>query len=147
MDPIVESVDIARPPEEVFAYATHFSHYPEWQAGVLSVRPEGAGSLTVGSRATVIRQAGPRKLTRTEEVTELDSPRRWTVRSVGGSLTAIAKGTIESFGDGERSRVTLALEFDGHGIGASLLPLVRRQARRQLPRNAQRLKELLERGA
>jgi hypothetical protein len=42
--------------------------------------------------------------------------------------------------------VTIALEFAGHGIGRLLVPLVvRRQARRQLPRNAQKLKEVLER--
>jgi hypothetical protein len=49
---------------------------------------------------------------------------------------------------GERSLVTIALEFEGHGIGRLLVPLVvRRQARRQLPRNEQRLKEVLELGA
>jgi hypothetical protein len=66
------------------------------------------------------------------------------VRGVGGPLTAIARGTIEPVDEGERSRVTIALEFEGHGMGKSLLLLVRRQARRQLPRNEQRLKELLE---
>ena len=147
MAAIVESIDIARPPEDVFWYAADFSHFPEWQAGVESVRRESGAPLAGGSRATVIRQAGPRKLTRTEEITELDPPRRWTVRGVGGPLTAIAKATIEPLDDGERSRVTIALEFEGHGIGTGLLPLVRRQARRQLPRNEQRLKELLERGA
>jgi uncharacterized protein YndB with AHSA1/START domain len=141
---IVESIEIARRPEDVFSYATDFSHFPEWQSGVLSARPEGDAPPSLGSRAAVTRQAGPRKLPRTEQITEFDPPRRWTVRGVGGSLTAIAMGTIESVDEGERSRVTIALEFEGHGIGKSLLPLVRRQARRQLPRNEQRLKELLE---
>jgi hypothetical protein len=64
------------------------------------------------------------------------------------AIKAIAKGTIEPLEDGERSRVTIALEFEGHGIGRLLVPLViRRQARKQLPRNEQRLKELLERHA
>lgn len=147
MAAIVESIDISRRPEEVFAYATDFSHFPEWQAGVISVRPEGHDPPAVGSRATVIRQAGPRKLSRTEEITELDPPRTWTVRGVGGPLTAIARGAIEPLDGGERSRVTIALEFEGHGVGTGLLPLIRRQARRQLPRNEQRLKELLEGGA
>jgi uncharacterized protein YndB with AHSA1/START domain len=144
MEPIVESIEIARRPEDVFSCATDFSRFPEWQAGVLSVRRESDAPLGVGSRAAVTRQAGPRKLPRTEEITEFDPPRRWTVRGVGGPLTAIAKGTIERLDDGERSRLTIALEFGAHGMGKSLLPLIRRQARRQLPRNEQRLKELLE---
>jgi uncharacterized protein YndB with AHSA1/START domain len=147
MDVIEESIDISRRAEEVFSYATDFSHFPEWQGGVLSARREDDAPLAVGSRALVTRQVGPRKMPRTEEITELDPPRTWTVRGVGGPLVAIARATIEPLDDGRRSRVTIALEFEAHGIGRSIVPLVRRQARRQLPRNEQRLKELLERGA
>jgi uncharacterized protein YndB with AHSA1/START domain len=75
MAAIVETIDIARRPEDVFAYATDFSHFPQWQAGVISVRSGGPAPPAVGSRASVIRSAGPRKLSRTEQITELDPPR------------------------------------------------------------------------
>jgi hypothetical protein len=39
----------------------------------------------------------------------------------------------------------IAIEFEGHGIGRLVVPLVSRQARKQLPRNERRLKEILER--
>jgi hypothetical protein len=145
MSEIVQSIDISCRPEDVFSYATDFSRFPEWQVGVISVRPEAHASIAVGSRAAVIRRAGPRKLSRTEEITELNPPRRWTVRGVGGPLIAIAKGTIEPLDDGERSRLTITLGFEAHGIGTGLLPIVTRQARKQLPKNEQKLKELLER--
>jgi uncharacterized protein YndB with AHSA1/START domain len=147
MERIVESIEIDRRPEDVFSYATDFAHFPEWQLGVTSARRVSDAPLSVGSEAAVTRQAGPRKLPRTEEITEFDPPMRWTVRGVGGPLIAIAKGTIEPLDDGGRSRVTIALEFQAHGMGKSLLPLVRRQAQKQLPRNEQRLKELLEQKA
>lgn len=148
MAAVVESIEISRRPEDVFSYATDFSHFPEWQHGVVSARREGDGPLAVGSKAMVTRQAGFRKLPRTEEITELNPPRTWAVRGVGGPLTAIARGAIEPLDDGKRSRLTISLDFEGHGIGGLLVPLViRRQARKQLPRNGQRLKELLERGA
>lgn len=42
-------------------------------------------------------------------------------------------------------RTRRCLEFKARGIGSLLIPLVvRRQARKQLPRNEQKLKELLE---
>jgi uncharacterized protein YndB with AHSA1/START domain len=145
MPAIVESIEISRRSEDVFAYASDFSHFPEWQGGVLSARPEGDAPLGVGSRAAVTRRVGPRELPRTEEIAELDPPRTWEVRGVGGRLTAIAKSTIEPLDGGERSRVTIALEFEGRGIGKLLVPLVNRQARKQLPRNEQKLKEMLER--
>ena len=75
MAEIVEFIDISRRPGDVFAYAADFSHFPEWQGGVVSARREGDGPLAVGSKALVTRQAGLRKLARTEEITELNPPR------------------------------------------------------------------------
>jgi hypothetical protein len=57
-----------------------------------------------------------------------------------------SRGRSRSSDGGNGSRLTLALDFKGRGVGTLLVPLViRRQARKQLPRNAQRLKEVLER--
>jgi carbon monoxide dehydrogenase subunit G len=144
MPAIVESIEIARRPEDVFSYATEFSHFSEWQGGVVSTRREDDGPIAVGSRAVVTRRVGPRTLAGTEEITELHPPRAWSVRGAGGRLTAIVKGAIEPLEDGERSRVTIAFDLEGRGIGKLLLPLVRRQVRKQLPRNAEQLKEMLE---
>jgi uncharacterized protein YndB with AHSA1/START domain len=44
MTAIVESIEIARRPEEVFSYMTDFSHFHEWHAGVVSARLEGGRS-------------------------------------------------------------------------------------------------------
>jgi uncharacterized protein YndB with AHSA1/START domain len=145
MTAIEQSIEISARPEEVFSYATDFSHFPEWQGGVRSARPESEAPPAVGSRAVVTRRVGPRELARAEELTELDPPRAWTVRGVGGPLIGIAQGTVEPLADGKRSRLTITLDFEGHGFGKLLLPLVRRQARRQLPRNEEQLKAILER--
>lgn len=148
MAALVESIDISRSPKEVFSYATDFAHYPEWQGSVVSAHLDGDLPLAQGSRAVVTRKVGPRQVTGTEELTEFDPPRSWAVRGTGGPLTASARGRIEPLDDGRRSRLTIALDFEGHGIGRVLVPLViRPQARRQLPKNAARLKELLERQA
>jgi uncharacterized protein YndB with AHSA1/START domain len=148
MTEIVESIEISRRPEDVFSYATNPAFFPEWQESVVSVRREGDAPLTVGTKTTVVRRVGPRKMPATEAITELNPPRTWAVRSDGGPLVAIAKGTIEPLDGGQRSRLTVAFDFEAHGLGRLLLPLVvRPQVRRQLPRNEQKLKDLLERGA
>jgi hypothetical protein len=142
---ITESIEISRRPEEVFAYATDYSHFPQWQRRVVSARQEGDAPLAVGSRAAVTRRVGPRQLLTTEEVTELDPPRTWQVRGTGRiPVVAIATGMIESLDESQRSLITIALEFDGHGIGKLLAPLIRYQSRKQLPKDGRRLKELLE---
>jgi uncharacterized protein YndB with AHSA1/START domain len=148
MAAITESTQIARTPEDVFAYTTDFAHFPDWQGGVVSVSSEADTPLEVGSRAVITRRVGPRQLTAPEEVTELQPPRTWSVRAVDGAVKASARGVVEPLGDGRRSRVTISLEFQGRGLGRLLVPLViQRQARKQLPRNLQKLKEVLERGA
>jgi uncharacterized protein YndB with AHSA1/START domain len=59
MTAITCSIEIARTPDKVFAYATDFSQFPSWQGGVASVRPETNGPPAVGSRAVVTRRVGP----------------------------------------------------------------------------------------
>jgi hypothetical protein len=61
-------------------------------------------------------------------------------------VVATVDGLVEPLDNGERSRVTLRFELEGRGLGKLLVPLVvRPQVRRQLPRNEQKLKEVLER--
>jgi hypothetical protein len=42
------------------------------------------------------------------------------------------------------SRVTVSLDLEGHGLGKLLLPLIKAQARKQIPADQARLKEILE---
>ena len=146
MAPIVVSVEISRPPADVFAYVTDPSHLPLWQESVVRVDSDDAPTH-VGTRAVVVRRVGRREMESVAEVAEMQPPTRWGVRGVDGSVRGDVTGTIEPLENGTRSRVTLALELKGHGIGKLLVPLfVQRQAEKEMPRNAQNLKELLESG-
>jgi uncharacterized protein YndB with AHSA1/START domain len=147
MGAVAETIEISSRPEDVFSCATDFSYFPQWQGRVVSARQYGDAPLAVGSRAAVTRRIGPRELLTTEEITELDPPWTWQVRGTGRiPLVATAEGTVEPLAGGQRSLVTITLEFEGRGIGRLLLPLIRYQARKQLPKDGKRLKELAERG-
>jgi uncharacterized protein YndB with AHSA1/START domain len=144
MAPIVVSVEISRPPADVFAYVTDPSYLPLWQESVVRVDSDDAPTR-VGTRAVVVRRVGRREMESAAEVTELQPPTRWGVRGVDGPVRGDLTGTIEPLENGTRSRVTLALELKGHGVGKLLVPLfVQRQAEKEMPRNAQNLKEALE---
>lgn len=148
MSAIKESVDISRRPEDIYSYVTDPSHLPEWQESAVSVRPLGDAPMGVGSRMVVTRRIGRREFPMTMEVTELDPPRSWHMRGVDGPIRGDVHGTIEPLGDGERSRLTLDLDFEAHGMGKLLVPLVvRPHARKEMPRNEQKLKGLLESSA
>lgn len=145
MAPIVSNIEVARPPDEVFAYVTDPSRFAEWQENVVGGRIEGDGPPTVGSTFTTTRRLGPRERTMKSRITELGPPRRWAMRGVDGPVRAIVDVTVEPLAGNARSRVTIALDFEGHGIGKALVPLVvRRQAQKEMPRNVARLGERLE---
>jgi hypothetical protein len=147
MAPIVGSIEIARSPVDVFAYVGDLSRHGEWQSEIVDIHVDTDGPTRVGSRATETRRVpgGPRKLT--YEITEWDPPRKASFRGQNGPIRAVGTFTAEPTGDGSRSRVTLRLDFEGHGLGKLLLPLVRRDARKQVPQDQARLKERLESGA
>jgi uncharacterized protein YndB with AHSA1/START domain len=145
MAPLVSSIEIARPQDEVFAYVTDPSTFSAWQAGVVGGSIEGGKNPDVGSKCMTTRRIGGGERAVTSEITKLDPPTSWAVRGIDGPIRAIVDVTVEPINGSSRSRVTIALEFEGHGIGKLLVPLVvRRQARGEMPANVERLKKRLE---
>jgi uncharacterized membrane protein len=147
MAPITHSIEIARPPEAVFAYVDQLDRHGEWQNDIISSKLETAGPVGVGSRATNTRKVPIGTQDVTYEITEHDPPRRAAFRGVNGPVRPVGSVTIEPAGEG-RSRLTLELDLQGHGLlGMLVAPLARSQARKQVPQDQQRLKERLEAGA
>jgi uncharacterized protein YndB with AHSA1/START domain len=138
MAPLVSMIEIARSPEEVFAYATDPLLFAEWQHDVVSVR------MLADSQFTTTRRISGAERTMTQRITRNDPPRSWTAQGIDGPIRPHATITVEPIDDGTRSRVTFALDFEGHGLGVPLLPLVRRQARNGAPTSYGNLKKLLE---
>ncbi len=135
------SVEVPRPPEEAFSYVTDPSTFPEWQQGVLRGHLKGSGA---GAKCTTVRKIGGREREVTTEITEYDPPRRWADRGVDGPIRALVAVAVEPLANGSRSRVTIDLDFTGHGIGKLLVPLVvRRQAAAEMPGNMRRLEQRL----
>jgi uncharacterized protein YndB with AHSA1/START domain len=143
--PITESVEIARSPEEVFAYLDDLDRHGEWQEQLIAVRRETEGPTGVGTRVTDTRKVPGGKRDVTYEITAHDPPRRSSFRGVNGPIRPVGTITVEPAGEGH-SRVTLEIDFEGHGIGKLLVPLVRREARKNIPEDQRRLKERLESG-
>jgi uncharacterized protein YndB with AHSA1/START domain len=138
MAPLVSTVEIAGPPQEVFAFATDPLHFAEWQRDVVSVRMLGE------SRFATTRRIGGTDRTMTQQITRSEPPRSWAAQGIDGPVRPYATITIEPIEDGTRSRVTFTLDFEGHGLGVALLPLVRMQAQKGAPTSYQNLKQLLE---
>jgi hypothetical protein len=139
------SVEVERPASEVFSYATDPSRFHEWQRGVVSGSMESKGSQpAIGDHCRTTRRIGGAKRLATSELVTLDPPHAWAVRGIDGPIRALVDVSVEAL-TVERSRLTIAVDFEGHGIGKMLVPLVvRKQARAEMPGNIAQLKERIE---
>src|SRR5437667_6747621 len=141
MAPISESTEINRRPEEVFAYLDDVERHGEWQEQIVAVQPEGDQPMGVGKRVRETRRVPGGDRTMTYEVTAHDPPRQSSFRVLDGPIRAVGTISIEQIGDGSRSRLTITIDFKGHGLaGKVLLPVARAQARKQIPKDQARMK-------
>jgi carbon monoxide dehydrogenase subunit G len=139
------TVEVDRAPDQAFGYVTDPTRFAEWQNGVVTGHMEPSGTPTVGDKCLMTRRIGFTQRVFTSEVTHVDPPRTWCVRGIDGSIRATVNVTVENLDDGQRSRISIDVDFEGHGIGKLIVPLViRPQAAKEMPANLKRLKQRLE---
>lgn len=144
MSPIITTVDVDRPAAEVFAYATDPGRFPEWQSGVVDGHLDHDGTPKPGDRCMTTRRIGGAERSVTSELTHFDPPRAWGVHGTDGPIRATVDLTVAPLTE-TTSRLTIAVDFAGHGIGKVLVPLVvRRQAQKEMPANLTNLKRRIE---
>jgi carbon monoxide dehydrogenase subunit G len=126
------TIEIARTPEDVFAYLTDVSNLPAWQAGVKSAtQREG--------RIEESRSLLGRELHTTLEVVEREEPRLFALRALDSPVPFLVRHELEPADAG--TRLTVTAEGDVPGFAAGLLA---RRAERQFRKDFERLKRILE---
>lgn len=105
---IERSIDIAAPPERVWAVFSDIERWHEWTASVTSVTRLDEGPLRVGSQARVLQ---PKIRPAIFEVTELNPGRSFKWQTSNGGIAAVANHVVEQAPGG--TRVTISLDFRG----------------------------------
>jgi carbon monoxide dehydrogenase subunit G len=126
------TIEIARTPEDVFAYLTDVSNLPAWQAGVKSA------TLREG-RIEESRSFFGRELHTTLEVVDEESPRLFTLRALDSPFPFTVRHELAPANGG--TRLTVSAEGDVPGIAAGFLA---RRAETQFRKDFERLKKILE---
>jgi carbon monoxide dehydrogenase subunit G len=126
------TIEIARSPEDVFAYLTDVSNLPAWQAGVKSAT---RGDRRIEESRSLLG----RELHTTLEVVEEDEPRLFTVRALDSPVPFTVRHELEPADGGTRLAVTAEGDVPGFAAG-----LVARRAERQFRKDFERLKKILE---
>lgn len=141
---IESSIDINRPPQEVFDYVGNLDNAPTWQAGVLEAKWTSNGPTGVGSTGQFKFKVLGRTFDVTVEITEWNPPSAISANATGGPFPASPHYMFAPQGSG--THFTLRTEAEPGGFfrlaGPTLEPTMHRQAESDL----HALKTLLESG-
>lgn len=128
---IREVVEVARPPEVVFAYLAEFENLTDWDPATVRVKSRSSGPLAVGTAYEVVSAFRGREVDIRYVVTEYDPPRRVVLRGESDSVGALDEMTFESTDAG--TRVTYVARFRFNNALARLIaPLALRRAFKKL---------------
>jgi uncharacterized protein YndB with AHSA1/START domain len=144
MDVDVETrITIARPREEVAAYAMDPSNAPEWYANIDTVVWETDPPVVVGSRVAFVARFLGRRLAYTYEVVDLESDRRLVMQTVQGPFPM---QTTYAFADaGGDTVVTLRNAGSPAGFKGLAAPVMAAAMRHANAKDLGALKRVLER--
>jgi carbon monoxide dehydrogenase subunit G len=137
---IEHSLEISRPPEEVFALLVDLDRLPDWQSSAIEAHSDGP--LELGSLVHEKRRFLGRELADELEVIAFNPPRRLTLRSQAGPVRLTIDHELEPNGGGTRLIVVASGKPGGMMKFAG--PMIERTAREEIRSDFARLKELLE---
>jgi uncharacterized membrane protein len=146
MPTIEESIEIARPCDEVFAYATDVEHITLYQSNLVDYEQETPEPRDKGARDRGTAKVAGKKLEFTQEVAEWDPPRRVLMRSLEAPMSWELEMRFEELGP-SRTRMTLHQEVGEMGgfFGRLGDALVTKMYTRDVRSNLENLKTLMER--
>jgi uncharacterized membrane protein len=139
---VSDSVVIARPAAEVFAFVADHQNLPAWTVGVKTSRRLTAGPSGNGSTYRIEGTLLGRTIRSSYQVTAFDPGRGFE-----GTMTSPVFGFSERYrfeADHEATRVQMTATAEPYGIFRFLAPVMAAGIRRQVKADHRRLKALLE---
>jgi carbon monoxide dehydrogenase subunit G len=135
-------IEIARAPEDVFAYLTEFDNVREWQPATEEIRRETDGPTAVGTRYVQVMRLLGKRIESRIEVTELEPPGRFSIRTSGGPVDFNVTHLLDPAPAGTK----LSVEGEGEAQGVFKLGEVVavKAAEHELRKSFERLQSVLE---
>jgi uncharacterized membrane protein len=139
---VAESVIIARPVAQVFAFVADHRTLPAWTVGVKRSERLTDGPPACGSRYRVTGSLLGRTIESSYQVTAFEPE-----RSFEGTMTSPMFGFSEQYlfePDDQATRVSMTAAVEPHGVFRFLTPVMAAGVRRQVRADHRRLKAALE---
>lgn len=138
------TIQIDRPPKDVFTYVTDLANFPRWQGEVIEAELLSEPPLRPGSHARGAGKLLGRRIELTIEVTVFEPGHKFAFKSITGPIKSENSFIFESADGG--TRLTESSEGELAGFFGLAEPLVGRTINRQFETNLANLKDLLENG-
>ena len=140
---VVTEIEIARPREEVSAYASDPENATRWYRNIESVGWETAPPVAVGSRMAFVARFLGRRLSYTYEVREIVAGERFTMSTAQGPFPMQTTYSWQDAGDGA-TRMTLRNQGAPAGCSKLAAPMVAMAMRRANRKDLREIKRILE---
>jgi uncharacterized protein YndB with AHSA1/START domain len=140
---VVTEIEIARPREEVAAYAADPENATRWYRNLESVRWETAPPLAVGSRMAFVARFLGRRLSYTYEVRELVPGKRFVMSTAEGPFPMETTYTWADTPDGG-TLMTLRNRGEPAGFSRITAPMMAMAMRRANWNDLREIKRILE---
>jgi carbon monoxide dehydrogenase subunit G len=134
------TIEIARPPEDVFTYLSDVSNLPAWQSSARAAEPDG--KIRKGARIREQRTFMGRDVKTEVEVTGYEFPDRFDLRSRSGPVSYEVRHDLKRAGAGTRPHVRADVKVGTMMRIAAQGPL--KMAEREFRSDFERLKTILE---
>jgi carbon monoxide dehydrogenase subunit G len=139
------AVEIARPPDEVFAFVSDARNRPSWDDSVDSEELTSPQPIGVGSTARTRMRSMGRDYEIDWEIVEHEPPTRQRIESTSGPFSTTL--VYELAGDGDGTSVRFSVTGRPTGFLRLIQPLIARTTQRNLDEGFARLKGVLEGGS
>ena len=140
---VLTEITIARPIDEVAAYATDPDNAPEWYENIESVAWRTEPPLRVGSEMTFVARFMGRRLSYVYRAVDFEPMRRLVMSTVEAKFPMETTYTWTAL-DGRSTNMTLRNRGGATGLMGALGPLEAIAVRRATRKDLRRLRAILE---
>ena len=140
---VCTGIEIARPRDEVAAFAADPDNAPLWYTNIKQVTWKSPGPLAVGSQVEFVAEFLGRRLVYTYEIKEHVPGERFVMATAEGPFPM---RTTYAWRDSPDGGTTMELRNDGDpsGFRSILAPFMKLAIKRENRKDLRKLKELLE---
>jgi uncharacterized membrane protein len=139
---IVDSVEIKRPVDQVFAYVTEIKNFPKWIPDMQEAVQVSPGKIGVGTALRGTYKMMGLRMAWTSKITGFEPNKKFGEKISSGSMLSDELMTFDPIADG--TEFTFVCDMKVGGVLKLLSPIMAHSMRKQTKTDLAKLKELLE---